>query len=745
MCDRQLAASAVGNDFDSEAYMGRGFPRRRYVGRISKEPISRGEWQRDVGRKEAVLGAGQGGESSHPFLRPLGIAVLFVVVVLMPLLTGSHLLLLDWTRGPRVPLDPSLWGFPGTPASSIPFFALLHVVSRLPLALGDVLPPILFAALIAAGMNKLFSSHYAASLGALFLLVNPFVYDRLLVGHFALLLAYGLLPFAASTMLPGVGLTRRRHFAAVSWSLLLIAIAPHMLFVGVPLMLLIDAISHRRGERVGVVGAAVVAGIAASAYWLIPLSTRFAELDRLGALDVTLFRTTADPRYGLLPNVLGLHGFWRPEFVLSKSGTVGWPLLLAALLLVVGVGIVEGVRSYRYRRLSVALVAGAAAAVVLAVGDRGPTGAFYLFLFNHVPGFKIMREPQKFLLVLAFSYAYFYALGSEALLEKLRGVAPKVVLFALLFAAPCLYTYKMFWGFGGQVKPSKFPSSWEQADRIMGEGPERALALPWHLYMAFPWTQGRTVANPAPSYFRRDVIAGDNIELGRLRTQSTDPRSAYLRFLFDHSESTPRFGNLVAPLGIRYVLLMKEQDWKAYDWLYRKTDLKVVMDTPDLAVFENLEPVSLVYAPRAEAKIRDWDQLLQLADEVRLTDYAIRLDPNAPSQAPPLAAQGSELAFRRTSPVNYALAGTDAQYVTLAEPFDHDWSLAGHRAEPNFGVTNLFPGGVRAQSSIYYTRWRLQLLGYGVSAVALTGTSLVLLRGRRRSIRSRARERGAET
>ena len=61
----------------------------------------------------------------------------------------------------------------------------------------------------------------------------------------------------------------------------------------------------------------------------------------------------------------------------------------------------------------------------------------------------------------------------------------------------------------------------------MGNGQGRALYLPWHLYMAYPFTGGRVVANLGPTSFRRPVISGDNVVRPRRHRRSRAPvRSA---------------------------------------------------------------------------------------------------------------------------------------------------------------------------------------------------------------------------
>ena len=107
----------------------------------------------------------------------------------------------------------------------------------------------------------------------------------------------------------------------------------------------------------------------------------------------------------------------------------------------------------------------------------------------------------------------------------------------------------------------------------MGDGPGQVLFLPWHLYLAFPFTDGRVIANPAPTSFRRSVISGDNVEAVGIQTTSASPRSAFLERLFAQGPRTHDFGSLVAPLGVKYVVLAKTADWRSYSWVSAQPDL----------------------------------------------------------------------------------------------------------------------------------------------------------------------------
>ena len=94
------------------------------------------------------------------------------------------------------------------------------------------------------------------------------------------------------------------------------------------------------------------------------------------------------------------------------------------------------------------------------------------------------------------------------------------------------------------------------------------------------------MANPVESRFTRDVIAGDNLQVADF-FDLTSPQSKYLQQLFNDGRQLKDFGALVAPLGVQYVILAKTTDWSSYEWLTHQSDLRLVMDTKSLEVWQN--------------------------------------------------------------------------------------------------------------------------------------------------------------
>src|SRR6266540_2610070 len=678
-------------------------------------------------------------------------AVLTLAIFAPLFLRPGTVLFLDSPQYLLIPhphLPPQDWGFPPGLTSQAPVDALFLGLFRF-LKWGPVrlLPLLLVPTLAAWGFSRLFRGDSLQTIAATTLYtVNPFTYERMLAGQIYFVLGYALLPlFVHVLTLSSQGLAT--SVAAGLLLALLVALAPHFVFVGglLVLVLLVATLVRREWPRLRYIGACLLVAVGASMYWLIPLSGDASGLSRVGSADLEAFRTAADPKLGLLPNVIGLYGFWRPGWPLPKDNLVGWPLFMLAILAVAIVGLAATWRDDRLRRIGVLVGVAGILGLFLAMGSQGPSGALFSWLFRHFAPLRIMREPQKFLALLALACAVLFGLGIKAVRAGAASARTRKLAVVLVLLLPCLYVFRMFWGFAGYARPSSFPASWAQADRLMGDGIDGVLVLPWEQYLPFPFTQEHVVANPLRWYFRRQAIAGDTVGLGTVQPRYANPVSAYLGYLVANGERIDAFGNLVSPLDVKYVVLAKVADWRAYEWLYRQRDLRLVREWNDLALFENRAPVGPVYSPSRVVTADGLGQVLALADRVPLTSYAIEVRATRSSSgAIPRPRTGGTrfLSSARSSPVRYRVEQPRGDMVVFAQPFDAAWSHGGVRPVPNLAATNLFHGARQnSDGSIQYTRWKLLQLGYAMSGfgVALSLGAAALDERRRRW---RARRKG---
>jgi hypothetical protein len=656
-------------------------------------------------------------------------AVLLSVVIWGPLISSGHLFLLDFAdypTGPHPHLGPYVWGLPPGLTSRAPINALLvglfSVISWPPLR---VLPMALGPLVVVWGFSRFFDRKPIPTLTATFFyVVNPFMVDRMVAGQIYLVLGISLFPlFMALLFAPAPDYSILQRGLRIGLTLaVMIALSPHFVFLaGVPLaVVLCGAVLKSQRRRAAAVLLSLGAAIGLGLYWILPAIRVRSTLSTIGAGDLATFATRADSHQGLLVNALGLYGFWVRMWREPKDIFTWWPVVLLAILVVVIVGAAAALRDPKSRPAAIVLIASAILGYLLALGGQGPSAGIYLWLFDHVPVFRIMREPQKFLVLVLFAYAYFFAVGAVDLTNDVRGTARAPFLIGLE-ALIVMNGFTAFWGFNGYVHPSSVPSSWAAADRLMGEGEGSILSLPWRLYEVPSFTDDREIANPTPSFFHRQTIvsadSGDPVA-----SQNAGPVDRYISFLVSRGAQIDTFGNLVAPLNVRYVLLQHVQDWQAYSWLFQQRDLQVVGSWGDLTLLENSVPTAPAYAASQTIDVADWGQLIGLSRDVDLTALQVRVARAAPGpiRAPdPVATSvDGQTLVGSYEGAAFTLAEPASGPITFARGFDTGWQMGGHDAISNMGVTNAFPSA-ESERSVTYGRWALVRAGYALSLSVL--------------------------
>jgi hypothetical protein len=446
---------------------------------------------------------------------------------------------------------------------------------------GSVIPALVFFPLATTGAARLLRSGVLpARLGAgLLYAVNPFVLDRLYAGQLGLLLGYALLPFAVTAFLDAAQQPHRAGRAAC-WAGATVMMSPHFAWILVPVAVAIAVTRSRRVRAALRLGGVALGAAAISSYLLAPV---FVGTGPAGALaQLTAYRARADPRVGLLVNVAGLYGFFRPGPTELKNILSGWPAVLAALLLIVAVGYVAVLRDAARRRDGLAILVAGVAGYFLALGDQGPTGGLFRFAYEHVPGLVIMREPDKFAVLVALAYACGFGWGVAWLTNRTRQNATRLVPAALAFVLPLAYTPNLIGGLGGQVRASEVPFSWSAASRLAGQG--TVLFLPWHAYFPTPFTDQRVIANPAASYFAGTVLTSQDPGPDYAFT-AEDPEHAFLDKLLGPPARPQRARVALAGLGVRFVALAKVADWRNFAQVGAAPGIRLVYSSPSLDLF----------------------------------------------------------------------------------------------------------------------------------------------------------------
>lgn len=421
--------------------------------------------------------------------------------------------------------------------------------------------------------------------------LNPFVYARMLSGQWMHLMGYALLPFLLFAL---VRLTRRPdwHGALLLFSALALIgfFSLHFLYLSLILsavwMLVwcVRALARRRfltAARIGWFGgAALLALILLSLYWLVPALAREAPLEtRFDATHFDAYAASENGELGVYANLAVLGGFWaegnawRYYFSWPQESPLFWYaagvlapfILLGALLMLVR----PATRPYA---LMLIAVAGASYALALGAADT-PLRMLNLWLYEHLPGYSGLRDSHKIAGFLALCYALFAGVGVHALLANLaRTSANRAVMVGFLILLLPMSLGLYHWGgFGRQLTPTWYPPAWHAAKAALIEVPEeeKVLVLPWHGYLSLDFADQLIVANPAPRFFGRDrVVASRSTDLGALLDQEADPRYRALDRAIRSAEvlSVERLREHLKEHQIAYALVITNaafDDWEA--------------------------------------------------------------------------------------------------------------------------------------------------------------------------------------
>jgi hypothetical protein len=440
---------------------------------------------------------------------------------------------------------------------------------------------------------------------AAFYLLNPFVYDRLIYGQVYLLAAYALIPLGA--YLTHRVLERQSIGLVVGLAACLTVISAfsiHVFLLGclIALSLVIahwvsmpnkKALLHQ-ARYLGL--GTVLVGLGTS-YWTLPLVSgrgRLADvLASIGSADLTAFASVPDRQLGLVPNLLGLYGFWAEasgRFAVMKVYVPAWPLMLGLILCLVAIGLGAALRSdSSIRSWAIGLAASGLVALVVEVAlSSAASRPTVQWLAAHFLVVRGMRDASKWSVPIAFAESQLFGLGVSAaaayLVRRTRSgslqdlVVPATV--GLMLALPVYYGNGVLYGLHGTVALSQYPSGWYAADDQLRSDPhpEKMLFLPWHEYMrlSFVRNQDPIVAPAAPQFFSVAVVVSSDPEVPGVSAPTNADQTAVSELV--RAGPAGDWAPVLAAHDIKYVLLAREANWDAFSYLTSQSGFVEVSD-----------------------------------------------------------------------------------------------------------------------------------------------------------------------
>ncbi|MCV7037803.1 hypothetical protein H7I58_03580 [Mycolicibacterium moriokaense] len=441
-------------------------------------------------------------------------ALVLSLVVTAPLIAPGYLLLRDAVSTPRSYLSDAALGLSEAAPRALPqdFAVALAstvldggVVVKVLLALGLWLAGWGAARLVATVLPD---AGVAGQCVAVTLAVwNPYVAERLLQGHWSLLVGYGSLPWVAAAMLrlresrpgwPEVG-------ALVFW-MALAGLTPTGLMLAASVAVAGVFAPGAGWQRWRCAAVALGTALAAALPWLTAAVVA-RSLAPSQADGVAAFAVRAEPGLGTLGTLASLGGIWNGEAVPASRTTLFAVVSALVLLGIVVVGLPVAIR----RPGAVPLLCLAALAVVVpAVMATGPGLAAVEAMVRALPGLGVLRDAQKWVALAMPGYALAGAAAVVVVQQKLPAAATALICCAALIAT----LPDLAWGVGGNVTAVTYPQGWTAVAAMINADPRPVAVLPVDSMRRFDWAGDAPVLDPLPRWVRADVLSTGDLTVG---------------------------------------------------------------------------------------------------------------------------------------------------------------------------------------------------------------------------------------
>jgi hypothetical protein len=438
------------------------------------------------------------------------------LLVTGPLLAPGYLLLRDAVSTPRSYLTDAALGLTEAAPRALPQDFAVAVASTV-LDGGVVVKILLVAGLWLAGWGaaRLAATVLGPALPGQFIAAtlavwNPYVAERLLQGHWSLLVGYGCLPWVAVCVLrlrSGSGSSSGAMWGLLFW-IALAGLTPTGLMLAATIALVCTAApgDGRRRLRVAVLG--LGSSVLAATPWLVAAAVGGSVSSPISAAGVDAFAARAEPGLATLGSLAGLGGIWNGESVPDSRTTLFAVVATAVLIGIVAFGLPVVARN----RAAVPLLILAAAAVLIpAAMATGPGLAFVDAAIRAVPGLGVVRDGQKWVALAMPGYTL-AAAAAPVTLHRLR--VPLTASAAVGCAALIAVLPDLAWGVGNQMRAVQYPPGWTVAASAINADPRPVAVLPPDSMRSFYWAGAAPVLDPLPRWLRAEVLSTGDLVIG---------------------------------------------------------------------------------------------------------------------------------------------------------------------------------------------------------------------------------------
>lgn len=207
-----------------------------------------------------------------------------------------------------------------------------------------------------------------------------------------------------------------------------------------------------------------------------------------------------------------------------------------------------------------------------------------IWFFENIPGYIGMREPQKWIGLTMIVYSICFTLGMFTLWKQLRWMSSWIF---LVFVFVLLNTWNPMniFAYQKQLYGIIVPNEYQKLAREeITEHPDaRYLVLPWHSYMSCDWTRWKNISSMQKRYFYPlNTIVSDNLELDTKYTNSSSQVSQNIEtYLNTKDYSTLKTEN------IDYIIYQKNcANTSSWEYLKEDDSLQLIKENNSIALYK---------------------------------------------------------------------------------------------------------------------------------------------------------------
>jgi hypothetical protein len=495
--------------------------------------------------------------------------------------------------------------------------------------------------------KRLELNSYVSFTAGILYIFSPIIFTRIVAGYIYYLIGYFLSPLIVANFLKGREENNNRYFI-IAGLLLSFAVIQLQFLIMIFLILLIFALVDFKRIKKSIIGLIIVVSIT----FLITFSPIILSQLVVNKTEIPFNPTqllsyfTVETSSDLLESfrILGYKGMPYSYLNLgtsndkpdSNSGVIPpWIFYLDFIIPIVGFSVLL----FRRDKYTVSFAVISILGLYLLKGLNPPFPGVFAFLFAH--GFYIFREVWHLAFLYGFSITFLVAFFIERLwklsFKPLFKVSLSVALISLIVISN---GYPLLLGnFAGYLQTYDFPSEYHTLYNKFSSDPHyNVLILPYVRPILYDNLRLEGI-DPFISYTSPMIFPSD---LGN-RESPTLSASTWLLSSIQENK-TQNLGKVLSGFGIEYVILRKDfvSNYPNYTplgslssfkekWytplepiLDAQTDMKIISDTAQYKIYENLNNATKIFAPTTSGGgLSDFDSLLSISNLTALSNVAL--------------------------------------------------------------------------------------------------------------------------